>query len=261
MTRIAGSGWHVSENVIEEFLAGLRERTEEALGDATDESVRLYLAEHFNETAELNAELVVRFMDRMMASMDADLHRTYYRRRAPRYKIEAILAEKPDFEEVEDFERELDGPSAVDIYDWLRRGEAKAIEKEIGGLIEHEDEEEGVGILGTVYLAGDEMMVETRGRALSEFARKLVSLYFGSKLVLIDEEMIPLEDLLEEYEDFDDELDGKTPCEASSEPAMRPKLLELIKLHINSVDRMRAREGLDVSIDWIVDELGLDELK
>ena len=42
---------------------------------------------------------------------------------------------------------------------------------------------------------------------------------------------------------------------------MRPKLIELIKSHLGHIDTMNLEKGFDINIDWIVDELGLDELK
>jgi hypothetical protein len=57
-------------------------------------------------------------------------------------------------------------------------------------------------------------------------------------------------------------LDGKTPRQAAKNVKLRPKLLELMKLHLNGIERRNRMDTcLDLNIDWVVDELGLDELK
>lgn len=68
----------------------------------------------------------------------------------------------------------------------------------------------------------------------------------------------------ERYRKFIDEpipmLSGKTPREASLDPAMRPRLVELMKLHINGMARDSREKGF--TFDWVptLSELGLNEL-
>lgn len=71
--------------------------------------------------------------------------------------------------------------------------------------------------------------------------------------------------LREHYEQLLDRqlesLDGKTPREAAADSSMRTRLLAWGKQHVHTVD-MRARaEELPLNIDWVLDELGLAELK
>ncbi len=67
------------------------------------------------------------------------------------------------------------------------------------------------------------------------------------------------------YKAFLDEpvpmIDNLTPRKAALVPGMRPKLIELIKGHMNQIDNLRIEKGYDINIDWIIDELGLDELR
>jgi hypothetical protein len=56
-------------------------------------------------------------------------------------------------------------------------------------------------------------------------------------------------------------LKGMTPRQAAKDEAMRPALLSLMKQHLNGIDRRNRKEGLDLNIDWLLDELNLDELK
>jgi hypothetical protein len=68
----------------------------------------------------------------------------------------------------------------------------------------------------------------------------------------------------ERYAIFLDEeipaLDGMTPREASAKPEARPVLINLMKEHIHSIDRVNREEGTDISLNSLLEELGLDEL-
>ena len=297
-TRLAGDGVQLPDRLYESFLSEIRHRVKKTMNSKSDEAVKRYLAEHFVEAFELVAELGEIMREQMIASLDSDQCRAFYKLIAPRGEIESILEEKPDLQIDEDRTLEPDDPPDVSYYQWLRRGEAKLIEKEDRRLIQHGDEEEdGVGVLGSVRLTDDELMVEARGQVLFEFAKKLTRSYFEKRLKLVDEEIIPIELLLKEradsdnkpaeppddippeinrqlmktfykkhYSGFVDEplpmLDDMTPREASRIPSMRPKLIELVKLHIHGMDKMCKEKGFKIiDLDWIVDELGLDELK
>lgn len=55
-------------------------------------------------------------------------------------------------------------------------------------------------------------------------------------------------------------LDGLTPRSASQDPLMRPRLVRLMQTHIRNCDEKRREEGVDIDIDPLLRELGLDEL-
>ena len=55
-------------------------------------------------------------------------------------------------------------------------------------------------------------------------------------------------------------LKDKTPREAASDPALRPQLIELIKSRIYSCDLHNLETGGVEDIDWMVRELGLNEI-
>lgn len=67
------------------------------------------------------------------------------------------------------------------------------------------------------------------------------------------------------YMEFLDEpvptLDGQTPRAAAADPALRGQLLELMKVHLNELDRRNRENRTTVSLDWLLEELGLPELK
>jgi hypothetical protein len=55
-------------------------------------------------------------------------------------------------------------------------------------------------------------------------------------------------------------LDGHTPREAARDPALRPRLIRLMKDRIRSCDERNLETGLNHDANWIVRELGLDEI-
>jgi len=55
-------------------------------------------------------------------------------------------------------------------------------------------------------------------------------------------------------------LDNMTPRSAAADPRMRPKLIELMKQHLKGIEQNKDR-GLDLNINWVLDELSLPELK
>jgi hypothetical protein len=67
------------------------------------------------------------------------------------------------------------------------------------------------------------------------------------------------------YRKFLDEripaLDGKTPRAAARDPAMRSPLIAVMKTHLHGLDQLKRDKGIVIDIDWVLDELGLPELK
>jgi len=55
-------------------------------------------------------------------------------------------------------------------------------------------------------------------------------------------------------------LDGHTPREAARDPALRPKLIRLMKDRIRSCDERNLETGLDRDANWMLRELGLNEI-
>lgn len=56
-------------------------------------------------------------------------------------------------------------------------------------------------------------------------------------------------------------LGGMTPRQAAKEPSMKPQLIELMKLHLKGIEKQNRDKNLGLDIDWVLDELGLSELK
>lgn len=67
------------------------------------------------------------------------------------------------------------------------------------------------------------------------------------------------------YRDFPDKplsaLGGVSPRAAAADPERRPQLVEVMKAHVCGLANRSRREGMKLDIDWLLDELGLQELK
>ena len=67
-----------------------------------------------------------------------------------------------------------------------------------------------------------------------------------------------------QYATFADEpmpwLDGRTPRAAAADPALRPRLVSLMKTHIRGADKHRREEALDLDLNPLLADLGLHEL-
>jgi hypothetical protein len=55
-------------------------------------------------------------------------------------------------------------------------------------------------------------------------------------------------------------LDNHTPREAARDPALRPKLIRLLKERVNGQDQRNLQNGRQDDINWLLRELGADEI-
>lgn len=55
-------------------------------------------------------------------------------------------------------------------------------------------------------------------------------------------------------------LDCVAPRAAATDPALRPRLVELMKKHVRGLDQMRREQGLDLDLNGLLTELGLHEI-
>lgn len=295
-SRVAGSGVEVPNHIHEHFIEELRRRIPRKERRRPGQAIRRYLAENFAECCGLLEDVSLEYRERMFRSMDVDHCRAWYELRAAKARIKKVIEAKPDFEADRGRELEPDDPPGAEYYLWLRRGQAKAFEEGMPSMFQHSDDTDGVGTLGTLRLADDDLMIETFGRKKFNFAKKLITRYFGRNLKLSDEKVVDLvekvlnredtgptvsapqpavppdvhKEVVEQfhrrhYETFlDDEvpmLEGMSPRQAAADPAMRPRLIELMKLHVHGLEKRSRDEGMDLSIDWLLDELGLQELR
>ncbi|MDA0323927.1 MAG: hypothetical protein O2923_14595 [Verrucomicrobia bacterium] len=303
-SRTAGSGMEIPSHLYEEYF-------EELLFDDANEDapkafqvVKRDLAERFAEYCDLQVDFAHDYRERALRSMDLKSCRASYELLVPRATIEAIINNKPDFEVNEGRELEPADPPGSVYFEWLRRGEAKQFEDSMPAAFQHDNPQDGVGILGALRLHDDGFLVETLGEKKFEFAKALVTRYFGSHVKLTGEEStdlaeqlldrdgtesedapsastpdgpphpeLPHDDMQElmkqvlrnHYQKFMDEpvpmIDNLTPRQAAADPEMRPRLIELMKLHIHGVEERARDENLAFDLDWVVKELGLTELQ
>lgn len=237
----------------------------------------------------------------------------------PYPEIATVLASKPELQPVT--------PKAGDGFDkpslefaWVRRGESKALEKEMIAQFQHSDSDDSVGGLATLRVYSDRVVLETFSRQKYDFARGLLDRWFGTQLSFQAESIEDVAKMMAEkgvlesptpgpsttvspyavfasgsktsgarrvrdsspvppkhareamqafYEDqyrtFADEpvpmLENATPREASLRKALRPRLIELMKIHIQGIEETNQKQGTQISLDWLLDELGIPELR
>ncbi|MCK4983855.1 MAG: hypothetical protein KAS17_13080, partial [Victivallaceae bacterium] len=257
-------------------------------------SEKQYMLENFKEVSQLPVEICKRQRHEMLSSIDLKTCIAVYDMGKNRKKILKIISSLPDFSENLDM-----AGTGEQYFDWLRLGKSKAIENDMPEAFRHDNNSEHIGILGNIILKGNSLLLETRSEQKFEFARQMAQEYFGDMITLekeavqdiakelekedhaldyadndLDNEEIPPEIyqevmhkfMDEHYHKFIDEsiplLDGHTPRKAAKMPVLRPKLLNLMKEHIHnneSLARDKDKEPYDLS--WMLDELGLEELK
>jgi hypothetical protein len=296
-SRLEGSGLVVPENVYEGFLRLVRGR---ARGMNTR---RAFLAKRYGDLCAVLRRLIAKRSDTMLKGMDLTHGRAEYAITGSREAVREILREKQDFDP-DDRDPEPGDPDGTEYYAWLRRGESKKIEEEMGSFFRHDEKSPVVGSLGTLKLTPDRLIIEIFGERKYEFAKEMAEKYFGKEVRLDQEsvedlseklleglrerrenpsahpptpppgegERIPREverGIIEEfyrdhYTKFLDDpvpaLKGRTPRESAADPAMRPLLVELMKSHVKQVSAMCREKGIEMSIDWVLEELGLREL-
>ncbi len=255
-----------------------------------------YMLDNFEEVSRLPVEICKRQRHEMLNSIDLKECIAVYSIGKNEEKILEIICSLPDFSE----NPEVAEPGEL-YFDWLRLGKSKAFEEETPEFLKTIDGGEHVGILGNIILKKDSLVIEAKAEQKFNFVKQMADEYFGNMIKLekeavrdlakeidIDgddgpdyeddiesgEENIPpeiYEQIMhkfmdEHYHTFIDntipKLDGLTPREASKIPEMRTQLVSLMKEHINSneaIARSKGKKPYDLS--WLLDELGLGELK
>jgi hypothetical protein len=301
-SRIGFGGVELPEMIGADFIAEIRTRTTTAALQRPGLTEKDYLAEHFVEACRLAFAMSKERTQQLLRGMDVHECRAVYRIVGSRNEVKVILRGKPDFR----FEPALREGDPVDAlrFKWLRCGESKKLERRMPSSFRHHDEEtDGVGILGEGRLGADELVVETLSKQKFKFAQKMVRHYFGDLLRLEGESIVDiakqvavrqaeggvsgaperkqsgqvsslspaveqqvLADYYEQtYRKFPDErvpaLGGMTPRAAARDPSRRQHLIAVMKTHLHGLDELKRDRGVAVDIGWLLDELGLPELK
>jgi hypothetical protein len=82
----------------------------------------------------------------------------------------------------------------------------------------------------------------------AEQAREALRLFYEDRYRKLVDEPVPM-------------LGNVTPREASLRPELRPRLIELMKIHIHDIEEANHKEGTKISLDPLLDELGVSELR
>lgn len=305
-SRLANNGVEIPDFVFSEFMDTLRDSFRKERRKHRELAIKDYLSENFGVFCDLIYDLS---REKNIAALKAlDLHqcKAIYKIKGNYAALKAILDNYPDFEKRQRHPEEKEVAGAH-YYSWLRRGQSKALEKDMPLHFQHKDErEEGVGTVGNISLFPDKLIVETFTKQKHSFAKAMIGKFFGESLQLQNEAVVDLakqeaarvEDSYEDYvqerilekqdgssEDIPPEierellqkmhkrhytiflddkipaLDDMTPRVTAADPQMRPKLIELMKQHIKGIEKENRDRGLDLNIDWVLDELALPELK
>jgi hypothetical protein len=305
-SRLANNGVELPDSAFVEFIDSLRDAFRKENRKDKGLSIKDYLSQNFGVFGSLIYDLSREKSIAALKRMDLHQCRAIYKIQGNYAEIKAILDKYPDFEQRERHPDEQDA-TGVYYYSWLRRGQSKALEKNMPAHFRHgQEDDEGVGSIGNIRLFPDKLIVETFTKQKHSFAKRMVKKFFADSLLLQNEAIVDLakqqagkmEDDYESYAQeiisnkeesaheeippeaerelmqkfykrhyaifLDDKipaLDEMTPRAAAANPQMRPRLVELMKQHLKGIEKENKDRGLDLNIDWVLDELALPELK
>jgi hypothetical protein len=293
--RVGPTGIELQHELTESFMEEMEVRAA-----AQGVSIRDYLHKHFVEACRLVYTLGLKRRESMIDSLDVSEWKAVYKMNISRNELAKVLSLKPEFEleesdiqgvmqyswvrrgESKKLEKKMpalfqhkEEDSGVGSIGRLQlsadtlevitfgsqkfRFARKMIEKYLGACITFQTETE------------NDLKEELRRRLNDRKDQRIETDLDGR---VEKENKIPTEvraELLgrfheEHYRQFMDSpvpmLENKTPRQAAKNKGLRPKLVELMKLHVHGIEK-RNREDpcLNLTIDWVLDELGLEELK
>lgn len=292
-SRISG-GLIVPALIAREFIEMVKEMAMEKLFAAAEFPEKECLRTNFDYFWKLPEKMHDEKRKAMLSSIDIKICNALYDIGSNYQQILDILGSKPDFEERPEEARQ----EGERYFLWKRCGESKKIEEKMPEVFRHEEDGEQFGIVGNLILRKDSLLIEARKKQMFTFAMKMARHFFGDLITLRkkaerdlakemaakdfkpalreekSENKIPAEikekilhDYMEKhYRKFIDagntRLYGMTPRQASRKPEMRATLLDLMKEHIHMNETNARQEGISpISLDWLLDELNLGELK
>jgi len=296
----ATGGYIVKRSISDDFYSELLRRIEEEQKENPDCTAKSYRAEHFSECCDLLGELERTCSDRLLNSLDIHHCEAVYEIAGTRSNIEEILEKKKDFEfddrdpEPDDPEgsvyyvwlrrgesKELEAsmPASFQFNDESQGvgtvGSLKITDTHLTlETFSHQKfefaKEKIQAYFGDSVIFLHEKIEDLKDRLKEELneARDRTSVKKQrepeSALPPELEQKILEKHYLEHYTKFIDDsipaLDNMTPREAAEKPDMRPRLINLMKDHIQGISSMCRKRGISIDIDWVLKELGLHEL-
>ena len=290
----------IPDSICADFPAALGQLAKKRFTRRDTYSAKEVLRENFPECCKMMLEMSANKIHRMVRSADLKHCRAIYEIVGDRNAIRAILDEKPDFEPSEDKRDTDDPAGTLyydwvrrgesksierrmPVY--FRFGKK---DRGVGGLakikllphsliIETLSEKKftfAVKMLKKYF--GD--MLSSRGTTVEDLGEKVLERLAHPREDRIEsaddnfEARIPRDELNKAHQAHSDQMYRKflddripmlgdvTPREASKRPEMREQLKELLKIHLRGIYRRNKLDGLHLNIDWVIRELGMEEL-
>jgi len=286
----------IPRDVKDHYLELLTKRLEIFRRKYPEATLNTLLAHEMMASRGLLEEIMKQRREKTLESLDFKECRGRFRIIGSRERIGEIIEKLPDFE----FEETAkDSKAEIFTWRRLGRSR-KFEEMHPTVIKSDDDPEGIIGGLARLILGDDYLDILTYSRTKYNFCLRMIEEYFGSLVeffrggiidhniimkektkqkeaieeqgVKTDEEDIPRKVEQEVMERFykhhymtflDDKIpamDGLTPREAARRDDCRERLIELMKEHINGLETLMKDKGIKISIDWVLKELGLDEL-
>jgi hypothetical protein len=293
--RVGPTGIELQHELTESFMEEMETRSK-----AQGISIRDYLHRHFVEACRLVYTMGLKRQESLIDSLDMSEWKAVYKMNISRDEIAKVLSMKPEFDleesetqgvmeyswvrrgESKKLEKKMpslmqhhDESSGVGSVGRLRlcvdtleviafgsqkfKFARKMIEKYLGACITFQVETE------------NDLKEELRGRLQDKKGQRIEPPMNGR---MERENEVPPEVQAEilskfheqHYRQFMDSpvpmLENKTPRQAAKNKMLRPKLIDLMKLHVHGIEKQNQENPyLSLDIDWVLDELGLEELK
>lgn len=293
-----GAGGVVISDILRRDGMEVIERLVRKRGKPDEEEIRRYLSEHFGSAAKFLSELALEKTKAAVRSMDVHQCIAAYDIVREPEKIKEVLDTHPEFEREEECDEpgaieytwlRIGRSKAIEksMFSLFRHKKGDEMVGTLGKIRFYSDRLEVEAFSKQKY----EFAKKMAGRYFGSRIRlKLESVVDLAKQVADREREEPEEDedeyskpdssetvplefrqavmeqfFREHYTKFLDDsipaLRGMSPREAAKDPAMRPLLLELMKEHILGIEAQSKRQGFQINIDWVLEELGLLELK
>jgi hypothetical protein len=278
------------------FVAGLAARLggPGECGPALAEWLGMHAGEFFGE---LDAELAGRAQQKMWNSDIKECEAVYRWRGAP---VDLGVDGRPDFFLTGPDAAEAKRRGLHREYVWLRTGESAAFEERLPKAARSVPGVPGEPVWGNLRVFADRVEISALSEALFRPMQEMVEVFFGKALELQGEVVSDLAKqragagggeggsgmlvstnfFREKPADMaavlrqglearlrhvmDDEvpaLGGLTPREAARRAESRPVLVEWMKGYIASMAELQRGQGISVDLGWMLDELGLGELR
>lgn len=190
-SRTSGFAYPIPLNLWPVWREQIQTWTTEAAQKKPGLTVREFLSETMSGAVGLIQQISLAYRQQLLSSLDAHHCLAFYEFGGPGDDIEAVFKSKPDFR-AEEPESEPDMPSLKASFTWLPQGESAEFIQQQPNAELAEAKSGATGIIGSVRLYPDGVLLETPSRQKFEFAKKMVEKYFGNLLRFQREKIVNL---------------------------------------------------------------------